>query len=70
MSKKLKAELVAYNGRGVAGGDGGRLRWRVRSTANGKKISASSEGYVKDRDRRKSVELTMAACERWLRENP
>jgi hypothetical protein len=59
--------LVLYVGR-TSGRGKGKLRWRV--VANGKKISGSSEGYVHENDRRRSVELTLAACELWLMGNP
>ncbi len=59
-----RSKVVTYSARG----EGGLLRWRVKSS-NGEDISKVSEGYHHHSDRVKSIRLTFEACHDWLRAN-
>lgn len=59
-----RAKVVTYRGRG----NGGLLRWRVKS-GNGEDISKTSEGYYHEADRAKSIRLTFEATQEWLKVN-
>lgn len=54
---KRQSKLERFDGKGR----GGRHRWRVVATSNGKRISGATEGYVHASDRDHSIDLTLYA---------
>jgi len=64
-----RPKIVTYraHGRDV---DGlyGLLRWRVKS-ANGEDIAKISEGYHREADRVRSIQITYEACKDWLEQH-